>query len=72
VTKVLPDGLYAVHPDSRIGMKLRTRDPQAKVGDYIYVHGKIASEGAEKVIDADSVDVITAGWGVIEEERNAQ
>lgn len=65
VTETTSDGLYAVHPDSKIGMRFRIKDTTAKVGDYIYIHGKIASDGAEKVIDADSVDVITAGWGYV-------
>jgi photosystem II stability/assembly factor-like uncharacterized protein len=70
VTETTSDGLYAVHPDSKIGMRFRIKDPQAKVGDYIYIHGKVASDGAEKVIDADSIDVITSGWGVIKENNN--
>ena len=52
---------------SLAGAKSRSiKDTTAKVGDYIYVHGKIASDGDEKVVDADSIDVITAGWGIVE------
>lgn len=70
VTETTSDGLYAVHPDSKIGIRFRIKDTTAKVGDYIYIHGKIASDGAEKVIDAESIDVITSGWGVIKENNS--
>lgn len=50
-------------------MRFRIKDPQAKPGDYIYIHGKTATEGVERVIDADSIDIVTAGWGQIDTEK---
>lgn len=65
VTKKSEGYLLAEHPDSRIGIHIKTSDAKPNVGDYIYVHGKIATENSEKIIAADSIDIQCAGWGIL-------
>jgi photosystem II stability/assembly factor-like uncharacterized protein len=60
--------LWAEHPDSRIGIHIKTSDPKPQVGDYVYVHGKIASGNDQKYIAADSIEIMCAGWGVLPEK----
>ena len=64
VTKKSEGYLLAEHPDSRIGIHIKTSDHKPNVGDYIYVHGKVTTENSEKIIAADSVDIMCAGWGI--------
>ena len=68
VTKKSDGFLLAEHPDSRVGIHIKTSDTKPNVGDYIYVHGKVATENAEKIIAADSIDIMCAGWGVLPEK----
>ena len=65
VTKKSEGYLLAEHPDSRIGIHIKTSDAGVNVGDFIYVHGKVITENSEKIIAADSIDVQTAGWGIL-------
>ena len=65
VTKKSAGYLFAEHPDSRIGIHIKTSDDKPAIGDFIYVHGKIATENGEKIIAADSIDIMCAGWGVL-------
>ncbi len=55
--------VYAEHPGSRFGIRINTLDTSANEGDYIYVRGKVGALDGKKVIEADSVTVITGGWG---------
>ena len=68
-TKKSQGYLLAEHPDSRVGIHIKTSDDKPAVGDYIYVHGKIATENGEKIIAADSIDIMCAGWGVLPEKK---
>lgn len=65
VTKKSQGYLLAEHPDSRIGIHIKTSDGKPNVGDYIYIHGKVATENSEKIIAADSIDIQCAGWGIL-------
>jgi len=67
VTKKSEGYLLAEHPDSRVGIHIKTSDAKPNVGDYIYVHGKIATENGEKIVAADSIEIMCAGWGVLPE-----
>ncbi len=69
ITKKSQGYLLAEHPDSRIGIHIKTSDDKPNIGDYIYVHGKIATENNEKIIAADSIDIMCAGWGVLPEKK---
>ena len=65
VTRKSDGYLLAEHPESRAGIHIKTSDTKPNIGDYIYVHGKVTTENAEKVIAADSIDIQCAGWGVL-------
>jgi photosystem II stability/assembly factor-like uncharacterized protein len=65
VTKKSQGYLLAEHPDSRVGIHIKTSDSKPNVGDYIYIHGKVITENNEKIIAADSIDIQCAGWGVL-------
>lgn len=65
VTKKSEGYILAEHPDSRLGIRIKTSDDKPTVGDYIYVHGKVATENGEKIIAADSIDIQCAGWGIL-------
>lgn len=65
ITKKSQGYLLAEHPESRVGIHIKTSDDKPAVGDYIYVHGKIATENGEKIIAADSIDIQCAGWGIL-------
>ncbi len=69
ITKKSQGYILAEHPDSRIGIHIKTSDGKPAIGDYIYVHGKIATENGEKIIAADSIDIMCAGWGVLPEKK---
>ena len=65
VTKKSSGYLLAEHPDSRVGIHIKTSDSKPNVGDYIYIHGKVITENDEKIIAADSIDIQCAGWGIL-------
>jgi photosystem II stability/assembly factor-like uncharacterized protein len=65
ITKKSEGYLLAEHPDSRVGIHIKTSDSKPNVGDYIYVHGKVATEAGEKIIAADSINIMCAGWGIL-------
>jgi hypothetical protein len=57
--------IWAEHPDSRVGIHIKTSDANVKAGDYIYVHGMVKTDNSEKLIEADSIEVQTSGWGML-------
>jgi hypothetical protein len=63
VTAKYADYLYAEHTGRHMGIRVYTNDTRVKERDAIFVHGTVGTVGLERVVNAESVDIITPGWG---------